>query len=149
MFHLARLLGFGWLALVVCGVFGFKVANSQSQTPPATPFDRAEMLAHLAYHVMLPTYLDFETAAGSQSGPGFDDFLAAQGSDLGPRITEQFHAALTAVRAIPDPLRVAIVEQPQTVQAAYQAVHQLLILLKVDLTNVLSVTVDFSDNDGD
>jgi hypothetical protein len=35
------------------------------------------------------------------------------------------------------------------VQAAYQAVHQLLILLKVDMTNVLSVTVDFSDNDGD
>jgi hypothetical protein len=31
------------------------------------------------------------------------------------------------------------------VQAAYQAVHQLLILLKVDMTNVLSVTVDFSD----
>jgi predicted lipoprotein len=85
----------------------------------------------------------------SQSGPGFDDFLAALGSDLGSRITEQFHAALTAARAIPDPLRVAIVEQPQTVQAAYQAVHQLLILLKVDMTNVLSVTVDFSDNDGD
>lgn len=377
MFHLTRLRGLGWLALVVCGVFGFELANSQSQAPPATPFDRSEMLAHLAHHVMLQTYLDFETAAealqrdtallceaptvarleaaqaswqqaalqwersdafqlnltrsyaksiafwprrprrlqlalvseepitpafveamgaaahglsameqllfdadarqtavllaiqegplakrwcpylaamavhladkaqavarlwrpegldfsgklaragqgdtlyptshraisdiinqlvsaietvlndkigkplrgngrepwpnaveagrsgistallvatlegalavysgegGSQSGPGFDDFLAAQGSDLGPRITEQFHAALTAVRAIPDPLRVAIVEQPQTVQAAYRAVHQLLILLKVDMTNVLSVTVDFSDNDGD
>jgi predicted lipoprotein len=86
---------------------------------------------------------------GTQPGPGFDDFLTALGSDLGSRITGQFQAALTAARAIPDPLRIAIVEQPQTVQATYEAVHQLLILLKVDMTNVLSVTVDFSDNDGD
>ncbi len=86
---------------------------------------------------------------GTQSGPGFDDFLTALDSDLGSRITGQFQAALTAAHAIPDPLRVAIVEQPQTVQATYEAVHQLLILLKVDMTNVLSVTVDFSDNDGD
>ena len=85
----------------------------------------------------------------SQSGLGFEDFLTSLSSDLGARITEQFHAALTAARAIPEPLRVAIVEQPQAVQAAYQAVQQLLILLKVDMTNVLSVTVDFSDNDGD
>ena len=85
----------------------------------------------------------------SQSGPGFDDFLTALSADLGNRITRQFHAALTALHAIPPPLRVAIVDQSETVRAAHEAVRQLLILLKVDMTNVLSVTVDFSDNDGD
>lgn len=84
-----------------------------------------------------------------QSDLGFDDFLTSLGSGLGARITRQFDAALSAARAIPTPLRVAIVEHSQAVHTLHEAVRQLLILLKVDMTNVLSVTVDFSDNDGD
>ncbi len=55
---------FGLLALAACGVLRFELASSQPHTPPM-PFDRAEMLAYLAYNVMLPTYLDFAAAAAS------------------------------------------------------------------------------------
>jgi predicted lipoprotein len=80
---------------------------------------------------------------------GFDTYLAALGSPLGDQITRHFEAALQAVQTIPSPFHVAIVEQPDKVEAAYRAVHALLILLKVDMTNLLGITVDFSDNDGD
>jgi uncharacterized protein len=86
---------------------------------------------------------------GTTNGPGFDDYLAALGSDLGQRITRQFQVTFDAVHAIPAPLQVAVVDHPQAVEAAYQEVKMLLILLKVEMTNLLSITVDFSDNDGD
>jgi predicted lipoprotein len=86
---------------------------------------------------------------GTINGPGFDDYLTALGSPLGERITQHIQTAMAAVQAIPPPLRVAVVEHPQAVEAAYQAIKDLLILLKVDMTNLLGVTVDFSDNDGD
>jgi hypothetical protein len=53
-----------------------------------------------------------------------------------PPLAVQFCAALSAGHS-------------QAVAAAYDEIKGLLILLKVDMTNVLGVTVDFSDNDGD
>jgi predicted lipoprotein len=61
MRHLSSTTRFLLLALAALGVFGFTLTSRQPQTPP-TPFDRSQMLAHLAYHVMLPTYLEFEDA---------------------------------------------------------------------------------------
>lgn len=86
---------------------------------------------------------------GATDGLGFDAYLTALGSPLGKRLTQHLQTAIEAVRAIPPPLRVAVVAQPQAVEAAYQELKTLLILLKVDLTNLLGVTVDFSDNDSD
>lgn len=94
----------------------------------------------------------FHLYSGAGNTPdriGFDDYLTALGSPLGRNITQHFESALEAVRAIPSPLHVAVVDQPEKVNVAYEAVHALLILLKVDMTNLLGVTVDFSDNDGD
>jgi predicted lipoprotein len=94
----------------------------------------------------------FDLYSGAGNTPDridFDDYLTALGSPLGQNITRHFEAALEAVRAIPTPFHVAVVEQPDKVESAYQAVHTLLVFLKVDMTNLLGVTVDFSDNDGD
>ena len=86
---------------------------------------------------------------GTTDGLGFDDLLTALGSPLAARITQQMQTAIAAVQAIPPPLRRAVVQHPQAVTAAYDAIKVLLILLKVDMTNVLGVTVDFGDIDGD
>jgi predicted lipoprotein len=86
---------------------------------------------------------------GTTDGLGFDDLLTALGSPLATRITQQMQTAIAAVQAIPPPLRRAVVQHPQAVTAAYDAMKELLILLKVDMTNVLGVTVDFGDIDGD
>ena len=43
----------------------------------------------------------------------------------------------------------AVVESPDTVSAARDAVNDLLVLLKVDMANQMGFTITFSDNDGD
>lgn len=125
------------------------LGNGRKPWPNAVEAGRSGVSVALTIATLEGAFAIYSGDVGSQAGPGFDDFLSTLGSDLGSRITQQFHAALNAARAIPPPLRVAIVEQAETIRAAHEAVHQLLILLKVDMTNVLSVTVDFSDNDGD
>ena len=123
--------------------------NGRKPWPDAVEAGRSGASTALALATLEGAFAIYSGDVASQPGLGFDDFLTALNSALGSRITQQFQAAMAAVQIIQPPLRVAIVEQPQTVRAAYEAVHQLLILLKVDMTNVLSVTVDFSDNDGD
>ncbi len=123
--------------------------NGRKPWPNAVEAGRSGVSAALVIATLEGAFAIYSGEGAAQSGPGFDDFLTALGSDLGARISQQFHAALTAVRAISPPLRVAIVEQSERVRAAHEAVRQLFILLKVDMTNVLSVTVAFSDNDGD
>ena len=85
---------------------------------------------------------------GRTEGPGFDDYVTALGAPLGRQITRQIELTLSTVRAVPEPLRNAVQAHPGRVESAYQAVHTLLVLLKA-LTNLLGVTIDFSDNDGD
>ena len=85
---------------------------------------------------------------------GFDDyldFLALSSPDdpLSQKIDAQFTTAITALEAIDQPLAEAVLDQPETVEAAYNEVKNLLVLIKVDMANQLGVTVTFSDNDGD
>ncbi|MCB9161106.1 MAG: imelysin family protein [Caldilineaceae bacterium] len=85
---------------------------------------------------------------------GLDDYLTYldaeyEGQPLAAVISAQIDAALAAVDAVDPPLRVAVEMNPDAVQAAYDAIEQLLVLVKVDMANHLGVTVTFSDNDGD
>ena len=107
-----------------------------------------DFLANLSENLQ-GLYAVYTGSAGTADGFGFDDLLAALGSPLAARITQQIQTTIAAVQAIPPPLRRAVVQHPEAVTAAYDAVKELLILLKVDMTNVLGVTVDFGDIDGD
>lgn len=68
---------------------------------------------------------------------------------LGDVIMAQFEASYAALDAIQLPLEVAVVEDPASVQAAYDAIHQLMVLIRVDMAGQLGVTITFNDNDGD
>ncbi len=87
-------------------------------------------------------------------GLGFDDYLNAQTTeaaqaDLAGRIVQQADTTIAALQAIPLPLEEAVIEQPATVEAAYEASRELLVLLKVEMANALGVTLTFGDTDGD
>lgn len=87
-------------------------------------------------------------------GVGFDDyldFLEAHSSEgpLSERIEQQIEQAIVALEALDSPLREAIINQPDDVTQAYDAVKTVVVLLKVDMANHLGITVTFSDNDGD
>ena len=87
-------------------------------------------------------------------GLGLDDyldFLGARADDglLSKAITAQFDAAIAALEAIDGPLETAIYDDPAGVEAAYQEVFDLLVLLKADMVNQLGLTLTFNDSDGD
>ncbi|MBK8899597.1 MAG: imelysin family protein [Anaerolineaceae bacterium] len=88
-------------------------------------------------------------------GLGFDDYLdflaakSADGEPLSQAIDAQFHTTLAAFDAIEGTLHTAVTDHPDQVNAAYEEVRTLLVLLKVDMANHLGVTLTFNDNDGD
>lgn len=88
------------------------------------------------------------------AGLGFDDYLNFVGASykdqsLSQAVNAQFDAAFAALDAVPPPLSTAVVNDPEAVDAAYEAIRALIVLLKADMANHLGVTITFSDNDGD
>ncbi|MCB0155621.1 MAG: imelysin family protein [Anaerolineae bacterium] len=82
---------------------------------------------------------------------GYIDFLPTEPSDppLSAEVDEQFERTIAALEAIDQPLAVAVLEQPEAVDAAYTEAKVLVVLLKADMANHLGITITFSDNDGD
>lgn len=85
---------------------------------------------------------------------GLDDYLddvdaKYDGTPLSQTINGQIDLVLSKLDAIPAPLADAVVNSPNEVQDAADALRDLLALVKIDLASSLAVTVTFSDNDGD
>ncbi len=62
-------------------------------------------------------------AYGGRSGPGLSDLVVARDPALDARFRAELEAAQAAVRAIPGSLEAAIVEAPETIEAARDAVQ--------------------------
>lgn len=106
-------------------------------------------LAHIQQHV-----LSVEQAFNGVDGPGlaaYLDYLEADynGQPLSQVINEQFSVTTAALDAIEPPLATAVSEDPESVQAAYDELRRLLVLIKVDMANQLGVTITSNDSDGD
>ena len=93
------------------------------------------------------------------SGPtepqlGFDDYLdyldaEYEGQPLSAVINAQFEATRAALAAIDEPLHLAMANETEQVEQVYNEARKLIVLIKTDMANHLSVTMTFSDNDGD
>ncbi|MEZ4590081.1 MAG: hypothetical protein R3D55_02920 [Chloroflexota bacterium] len=64
-------------------------------------------------------------------------------------IDAQFVTTLAAFDEIEGSLHTAVTTNPNQVNAAYDEVRTLLVLIKADMANHLGVTLTFNDNDGD
>lgn len=87
-------------------------------------------------------------------GIGLDDLLdklgAKSGSDrLSTKIKNQFSTVYAKLNAIPTPLQTAVINNKTEVQAAYDEIKKLQVIMEVDMINNLGVLLTFSDNDGD
>jgi uncharacterized protein len=85
---------------------------------------------------------------------GLDDLLDHMGATngtirLSQQISQQFVKAIQAVGAIQPPLSSTVLSDRAVVQAAYNEVGKLLVLMKVDMPNNLGVVITYTDNDGD
>ncbi|MEA5461467.1 imelysin family protein [Arcicella sp. LKC2W] len=87
-------------------------------------------------------------------GIGLDDLLdkleAKSGDELlSKKIKNQFAVVYTKLNAIPTTLPIAVVNNKAEVQAAYDEIKRLQVMMEVDMINNLGVLLTFSDNDGD
>ncbi|MGK7394885.1 MAG: imelysin family protein [Candidatus Cyclobacteriaceae bacterium M3_2C_046] len=91
---------------------------------------------------------------GQNDGSGIHDYLEAlqaeyNNTSLAITINEQFDQANALLDNVNDPLFMAVTGQAQQVEAAYQALQQLVVLLKVDAASALGILITYQDNDGD
>lgn len=87
-------------------------------------------------------------------GIGLDDLLDKLGAKSGTellstKIKNQFITVYAKLNAIPTPLQTAVVNNKTEVQAAYDEIKKLQVMMEVDMINNLGVLLTFSDNDGD
>lgn len=87
-------------------------------------------------------------------GKGFDDYLdhlnASYGSTtLNSAIKSQFSITQTKLSAIAGSIDSEVIANPNSVNAAYNELVKLLVLLKTDLPSNLGVVITYQDGDGD
>jgi predicted lipoprotein len=75
--------------------------------------------------------------------------VALLSADVDANVRQLLAEALDAVAAIPTPLADAVVENPDAVRAAYEAVQRLRRALTLDVASVLGVTLSIGGTDGD
>lgn len=103
---------------------------------------------------IIATVESLQTVFNGSDGLGLDDYLdyleaEYEGEPLSQAINAQFAVSLAALNGIEGSLETAVTAHPDQVDAAYEELRTLLVLLKVDMPNHLGVTLTFNDNDGD
>src|SRR5262245_2623092 len=88
------------------------------------------------------------TFAGS-TGAGIDDYLKTLNPASARRVDTQFQKTIDAVRAIGVPLEQAVETRQKAVELAHNECRALELLLKVEVTSTLGVTLTFKSTDGD
>lgn len=121
------------------------VAQPEKVEAPASQHSLALAIANLN---------GIEAAWAGGSGSGIDDYLDALGAkhgsqNLSTAIRSGFADVRTKLEAVEPPLQQAVAEKSPEVEAAYAAIEQLVVLLKVDMPSQLGVQITYQDNDGD
>ena len=70
-------------------------------------------------------------------------------NDLNASIIAAFAACQTKIDVITTPLVLELETTPENVTNLQDAFRDLLVLIKIDLSNAIGATVTLSDNDGD
>lgn len=87
---------------------------------------------------------------GGGSGKGMSDYLVALNkAQLSTDVMKQFDVAINALKAVPDPLSTALVNNKTQIEAAYKEVQILLTLIKTDVASATGVRITYQDTDGD
>lgn len=95
----------------------------------------------------LQAFKDLFTGNG---GSGLDDHLNFLDSDaLATDISTGLDQAIADAQALTDPLSENIENDNESVIAVFTRLQEILVLMKVDMTSVLGITITFQDNDGD
>jgi predicted lipoprotein len=87
---------------------------------------------------------------GAGSGKGMSDYLVAlKKQQLSADVLKQFDVAINSLKAVPDPLSTALVNNKTQIDAAYKEIQILLTLIKTDVASATGVRITYQDTDGD
>ena len=81
--------------------------------------------------------------------PGVSALVRPLSADTDQRLKGEFAAAIAAIDSVEGPLRVAIAQRPQQVNALYECLSDVQRTLATEVVSLLGVSVGFSDADGD
>lgn len=129
---------------------GTETGNGPDPTQTEAPYAQTSLEYIRANVVSLQSTFN----GGSATAVGYDDYLnhlnaQYHGVALADTINGQFDLILSEIVALQKPLETAVVNNPTQVEAIHEALQDLLVLIKVDMASSLSITITFSDNDGD
>lgn len=92
---------------------------------------------------------DVYLGAEGSEGLGISDVVKELSAETDGRMRENFENSLEAIDAVEAPLRVAVSERPEQVQAVHDRLSDLRLTLSTEVVSLLGVSVGFSDTDGD
>ena len=92
---------------------------------------------------------DMYMGADGADGLGISDIVKGLSADTDERMREHFEGALVAIDAVQLPLRNAVSERPEQVQAVHDQLSELQRTLSTEVVSLLGVSVGFSNTDGD
>jgi predicted lipoprotein len=82
-------------------------------------------------------------------GPSLSSLVRARSPSVDRHAREALEAAEVSLLAIPEPLSEALVDAPETVSSAFEAVKTLKRVLATEVLGTLGASLKFNDNDGD
>ena len=85
----------------------------------------------------------------SRDGLGLSDMVAPLSEEADGEMRHHFEDVLSAIDAVEGPLKVVLRDRPERVQAVYDRLSELQVILNTEVVSLLSVAVGFSDTDGD
>lgn len=117
--------------------------------------DISQVLAHTAHQTSV-NFFNGVNVVTEQEGPSFKSYLNAldakdtsTGTLLTTIINTQFNASNAKINALPPNFYETVQTNNQAMIDAYTELQKAVRMLKVDMTSAMSITITYTDNDGD
>jgi uncharacterized protein len=114
------------------------------------PTDSEALYSGISTELLTESIKSIEEVYTGKSGLGFDDYIDKLGNgSLNSTIKNQFTLVYSALLLITNPISDAVINDKTDTDKTYSELIKLLIYTKTDMPSALSVTITYSDNDGD
>ncbi|NIJ54381.1 imelysin family protein [Dyadobacter arcticus] len=117
--------------------------------------DISKRLAQTA-HQAVEDFFNGKSVKTDAEGPSFKSYLnalgakdSATGQSLSKIINAQFAASKAKIDALGPDLHQQVIENNQAMKDVYTVLQKAVRMLKVDMTSAMSITITYTDNDGD
>jgi len=133
---------------------GIPAGARSSSGLPIPEQSEAYYNAELSHELLIEGITAWKNMFNSGNGEGLDDYLrflgpTFNGNPLSDEINLFFDRAIQQSEALPTPLQSALVNNQEDCLAIFDELQKLVVLLKVDMTSAMGISVTYVDNDGD